>query len=228
MRIVSRSSLGNVEAYTIQHRSVIVHAGVGGGGTGKQCVVLVQAGGEAAQLGYNKEGLEPAWVCAPACVPCAGYSPAAGYKVGHCRCHSRRRSRIQHCCHLYWYSSGLTCRAQHGSRVVVNSCSVSSGNIYAVVELSIWQHEAMWWQCPCNVGRRNGPGPVPVCWSDDSRNAKVKVIRAWCRHGPAYLLPCSDWFVLLLQARMRTLKPFLDIYSIIIKQAGISRQGMQM
>ena len=25
-------------------------------------------GGEAAQLGYNKEGLEPAWVCAPACV----------------------------------------------------------------------------------------------------------------------------------------------------------------
>ena len=40
---------------------------VGGGGTGKQCVVLVQAGGGAAQLGYNKEGLEPAWVCARAC-----------------------------------------------------------------------------------------------------------------------------------------------------------------
>ena len=54
MRIVSRSSLGNVEAYTIQHRSVIVHAGVGGGGTGKQCVVLVEAGGGGSSAGIQQ------------------------------------------------------------------------------------------------------------------------------------------------------------------------------
>ena len=69
MRIVSRSSLENVEAYTIQHRSVIVHAGVGGGGTGKQCVVLVQAGG-GEQLSWDttrKDWSQAGCVLLPVC-----------------------------------------------------------------------------------------------------------------------------------------------------------------